>query len=47
MARTIRDVVDRFYAIVNGAEGDFSEIFTEDFTLGIMEGFPSVAITMV
>ena len=40
MARSIRELVDRFYAIVNGAEGDFSEIFTEDFTLGIMEGFP-------
>lgn len=40
MPRTIRQLVDRFYAIVNGAEGDFSEIFHDDFVMGIMRGFP-------
>ena len=47
MARTIRDLVDRFYAIVNGAEVRFFGNFHEDFTLGILKVFPSVAITMV
>jgi len=40
MSLTIRQLVDRFYAIVNGAEGDFSEIFRDDFVMGIMKGFP-------
>ena len=40
MPRTIRQLVDRFYAIENGAEGDFSEIFRDDFVMGIMKGFP-------
>lgn len=40
MTRSIRELVDRFYAIVNGADGDFDEIFTKDFHLGIMKGFP-------
>ena len=40
MTKTTRQLVDRFYAIVNGAEGDFSEIFTDDFVMGIMPGFP-------
>ena len=40
MTKNIRELVDRFYAIVNGADGDFSEIFTSDFKLGIMDGFP-------
>lgn len=40
MAKTTRQLVDRFYAIVNGAKGDFSEIFTPDFVMGIMKGFP-------
>ena len=36
----IRELADRFYAIVNGDEGDFSEIFSADFKFGIMPGFP-------
>jgi ketosteroid isomerase-like protein len=40
MTHSIRDLVDRFYDIVNGADGDFDEIFTKDFHLGIMKGFP-------
>lgn len=40
MTRNIRELVDRFYAIVNGADGDFDEIFTKDFHLAIMKGFP-------
>ena len=40
MLRNIRQLVDRFYEIVNGADGDFSEIFTSDFQFGIMKGFP-------
>lgn len=40
MLRTIRQLVDRFYDIVNSGEGSFSEIFTEDFKLDIMTGFP-------
>ncbi len=39
MTKSIRELVDRFYAIVNGADGEFSEIFTEDFKFGIMPGF--------
>ena len=39
MTRSIRQLVDRFYEIVNGAEGDFSEIFTPDFEMDIMKGF--------
>lgn len=39
MTRSIRELADRFYEIVNGAEGDFSEIFAEDFELDIMKGF--------
>lgn len=39
MTRSIRQLVDRFYEIVNGADGDFSEIFTEDFEMDIMKGF--------
>ncbi|MGJ8534699.1 MAG: nuclear transport factor 2 family protein [Alphaproteobacteria bacterium] len=40
MTRDIRQLVDRFYEIVNTGEGSFSEIFTDDFELGIMAGFP-------
>lgn len=40
MSKSIRQLVDRFYAIVNGAEGDFGEIFREDFVMSIMPGFP-------
>ncbi|MFK8033020.1 MAG: nuclear transport factor 2 family protein [Hyphomicrobiales bacterium] len=40
MTRNIRQLVDRFYEIVNTGEGSFSEIFTKDFELGIMSGFP-------
>lgn len=40
MARTIRELVDRFYEIVNTGDGDFAEIFVDDFKLGIMRGFP-------
>lgn len=40
MTRTIRELVDRFYDIVNDADGDFDEIFTKDFHLAIMKGFP-------
>jgi ketosteroid isomerase-like protein len=40
MTLSIRQLVDRFYEIVNGAEGDFSEIFTPNFQFGIMKGFP-------
>lgn len=39
MARSIRDLVNRFYEIVNGADGDFSEIFSDDFEMDIMKGF--------
>lgn len=40
MTRTISQLVDRFYEIVNSGEGSFAEIFTDDFELGIMAGFP-------
>lgn len=40
MTRNIRQLVDRFYEIVNTGEGRFSEIFTDDFELAIMTGFP-------
>ncbi|MBI6629957.1 nuclear transport factor 2 family protein [Pontibaca salina] len=40
MTQDIRKLVQRFYEIVNGASGDFSEIFAKDFHLGIMKGFP-------
>jgi len=40
LEKTTKQLVERFYAIVNGAEGDFSEIFHEDFIMSIMKGFP-------
>ncbi len=40
MTKSIRELADRFYEIVNGEEGDFSEIFSNDFIFGIMPGFP-------
>ena len=40
MKKSIRQLVDRFYGIVNGDEGDFSEIFSKDFSFDIMKGFP-------
>ena len=40
MSKNIRELVDRFYEIVNGADGEFAEIFSEDFVFGIMPGFP-------
>lgn len=40
MSRTIRKLVDRFCIIVDSAEGDFGEIFRDDFVMGIMPGFP-------
>ncbi len=40
MTRNIRELVDRFYDIVNGNEGEFSEIFSDDFVFSIMPGFP-------
>jgi len=40
MTKSIRELADRFYGIVNGDEGDFSEIFSTDFVFGIMPGFP-------
>jgi len=40
MTKNIRELADRFYEIVNGGEGDFSEIFSSDFVFGIMPGFP-------
>lgn len=39
MTRSVRQLVDRFYEIVNGSEGDFAEIFVNDFELDIMKGF--------
>lgn len=36
----IKDLLDTFYAIANGGEGDLADIFTEDFELGIAPGFP-------
>lgn len=40
MTRSIRELVNRFYEIVNTGNGDFAEIFVDDFKLGIMKGFP-------
>jgi len=40
MTKSIRELADRFYGIVNGDDGDFSEIFSDDFVFGIMPGFP-------
>ncbi len=40
MTRNIRELADRFYEIVNGADGEFAEIFSTDFVFGIMPGFP-------
>jgi len=40
MTKSIRELADRFYGIVNGDEGDFSEIFSTNFVFGIMPGFP-------
>lgn len=39
MMRSIGELTDRFYKIVNGEDGDFSEIFSEDFEMDIMKGF--------
>ena len=39
MAKSIESLVNRFYEIVNGDDGEFSEIFSEDFVFGIMPGF--------
>ena len=40
MTKNIRELADRFYGIVNGDEGDFSEIFSTNFVFSIMPGFP-------
>ena len=40
MTKSIRELAERFYGIVNGDDGDFSEIFSTDFLFGIMPGFP-------
>jgi len=40
MTKNIRKLVNRFYEIVNGDEGEFSEIFADDFVFSIMPGFP-------
>lgn len=37
---TIKILLERFYEIANGGEGDLAEIFTKDFELGIAPGFP-------
>ena len=34
MTKSIESLVNRFYEIVNGDEGEFSEIFSEDFVFG-------------
>tara|TARA_B100001142_G_C14050940_1_gene545854 strand:- start:189 stop:659 length:471 start_codon:yes stop_codon:yes gene_type:complete len=40
MTKTIRELADRFYEIVNTGDGDFSEVFSSDFLFSIMPGFP-------
>jgi ketosteroid isomerase-like protein len=40
MTKSIRELADRFYEIVNGDDGEFAEIFSTDFVFGIMPGFP-------
>jgi ketosteroid isomerase-like protein len=40
MTKNIRELADRFYEIVNGDDGEFSEIFSSNFVFGIMPGFP-------
>ena len=37
---SVKALLDTFYAIANGGEGDLADIFTEDFQLGIAPGFP-------
>ena len=36
MTKNIRELADRFYEIVNGDDGEFSEIFSSNFVFGIM-----------
>mgnify|MGYP003953236121 CR=1 FL=1 len=40
MSKTIRELLDKFYDIANGGEGELSDIFVPDFELGIAPGFP-------
>ena len=39
MSRTIRELAEGFYERVNN-DGDLSEVLSDDFIFGIMEGFP-------
>lgn len=36
----MKDLLDTFYSIANGGEGDLADVFAEDFELGIAPGFP-------
>ena len=36
MTKNIRELADRFYEIVNGDDGEFSEIFSSNFVFGIL-----------
>ena len=40
MSIKIRKLLDKFYDIANGADGELSDIFVTDFELGIAPGFP-------
>ena len=39
MSKSIKELAERFYEIVNG-EGELSEVLSDDFQFGIMPGFP-------
>ena len=39
MSKSIKELAERFYEIVNGEE-ELSEVLSDDFQFGIMPGFP-------
>lgn len=40
MSKGIRELLDRFYDLANGAEGALTEVLVENFDMGIAPGFP-------
>ena len=40
MSKTIRELLERFYDLANGAEGSLSEVPVDNFDMGIALGFP-------
>lgn len=40
MSTDIRELLNRFYDLANGAEGSLTEVLVDDFSMGIALGFP-------